>query len=326
MSLTGTMLEELLEITREGKPRENGITMATDDLGSLDGGLLAESADCIDYVKIGLGLPLMLERSWLLERVRRFHDLGIKVMSGGTLMEVAAQRGVVSQVLEGLKALEFDLVEVSDFAGGVTLETKRTIASKATQLSMDYIFEVGSRDGLPVSPGQTITKIQEALDLKSQKVVVEVPREGLAAGRVGYQREGWEVLDEVAGTFGPPKIIFESQQMQQLTALILEFGPTVNLAGLSLNDALVLEMQRLGLTFETLGLSRPLQSVEGSPASKFIYHLIRAEHPVDQATLCLRSGLPRRTVQAALSALVDGGLVRQVPDASDMRKHRYTIR
>ena len=100
----------------------------------------------------------------------------------------------------------------------------------------------------------------------------------------------------------------------------------MNLAGVPVDEVLVLEMQRLGLTVETLGLSRPLQSFDGSPAAKFIYHLIRTEHPIDQATLRLRSGLPRRTIQAALSSLVERGLVREVPDASDLRKHRYTVK
>ena len=67
-----------------------------------------------------------------------------------------------------------------------------------------------------------------------------------------------------------------------------------------MNDILLLEMQRLGLTTETLGVSPSAQSVDGSPAAKFIYHLIRAEHPIDQAALIQRSGLPKRTLQAGI--------------------------
>jgi len=85
-------------------------------------------------------------------------------------------------------------------------------------------------------------------------------------------------------------------------------------------------MQRLGLTIETLGVSPPVQNVQGSPAAKFVYHLIKLEHPIDQPTLIQRSGLPKRTLQAALSYLVDSGLVREVSDMSDLRRHKYTPR
>ncbi len=326
MQLSGRLVDEILEVAREGKPRENGITMASDQLGSIDRGLLEQSADYIDFVKVGLSLPLMVERSWLLERVHHFHDLGIKVMSGGTLIEVAVQKGVVPQVLGGLAELEFDAVEVSELAGGLPFETKQMIASKAAELSMEWVYEAGKRDRSLMSAGDTVSKVREALELKSRRVIVKVPKAGTSVGGGDAQREGtWDVLNEVAGTFGPPNLIFETGDMQQLSALVLEFGPAVNLAGVPMNEALILEMQRLGLTVETLGLSRPLQSFDGSPAAKFIYHLIRTEHPIDQPTLCLRSGLPRRTVQAALATLVEGGLVREVSDSSDLRRRRYTM-
>jgi len=327
MRLSGRLVDEILEAAREGKPRENGITIASDSLNSSDLGLLEQSADYIDIVKIGLSLPLMVERSWLLERVHHYHDLGVKVMSGGTLVEVAVQKGIVPQVLDGLGELEFDLVEVSELAGELSLQTKQMIASKASELSMEWVYEVGRRDRPLVSAGETISKIQEALNLKSHRVIIKVPKVGTGAGGGDTQREGtWDVLNEVAGTFGPPSLIFEAQEMRQLSVLVLEFGPTVNLAGVPLNEALVLEMHRLGLTVETLGLSRPLQSFEGPPAVKFVYHLVRTEHPIDQATLCLRSGLPRRTVQAALSTLVESRLVREVSDSSDLRRRSYTMR
>ena len=325
--MSGNLVDDVLGTAREGKPRENGITVASDLLRSVDSGLLEQIAEYIDVVKIGLGAPLVLERSRLLERIHRYHDLGIRVMCGGTSVEVAVQKGVVPQVLEGLRALGFDMIEVSEHAGKIPLEAKREIASSIAKLSMEYIFEVGSRDRPATSADSTIPRIREAFELKSRRVVVEVPQEDRRTVREDARGEiRWDVLDEVVGAFGPPNLIFETGRMGQLTALILEFGLTVNLAGVPLDDVLILEMERLGLTTETLGLSRPLQSFEGSPAAKFIYHLIRSEHPIDQATLGLRSGLPRRTVQAALNSLVGNGLVREVSDAADLRRHRYTIR
>ena len=89
------------------------------------------------------------------------------------------------------------------------------------------------------------------------------------------------------------RLIFEAPLESQLIALTLEFGPNVNLASVPVDDVLSLEMQRLGLTTETLGVAPPVQSVQGSPASKFVYHLIKSEHPIDQQTLIQSRGSPR---------------------------------
>jgi phosphosulfolactate synthase len=324
--MSGRMLDEVIEVNREGKPRLSGITVASDLFKAVDAGSLEESAEYIDFVKIGLSMPLIVERTKLLERIHRYHDLGIRVMSGGTLIEIAVQKGVVSQVLEGLRTFGFDMVEVSEFAGEMPLETKQKVVDSVLGHSMDFIFEVGRREKPETSTAYLISKIQEARQLKSRKVVVEIPTEGRNHGRMDGQGEiVWDVTNELAGTFGPPNLVFENRYVRHLTALILEFGPAVNLAGVPLDEVLFLETQRLGLSSETLGLARPVRSFEGSPAAKFVYHLIRTEHPIDQSTLCLRSGLPRRTVQAAISSLVEGGLVREVFDSSDLRRHRYTI-
>ena len=144
-----------------------------------------------------------------------------------------------------------------------------------------------------------------------------------------YNSQGeviWDTLNEIVGRFGPPNVVFEAPLESQRSALTLEFGPNVNLASVPVDEVLVLEMQRLGLTTETLGVSPPVQNVQGSPAAKFVYHLIKQEHPIDQPTLIQRSGLPKRTLQAALSYLVERGLVREVSDMSDLRRHKYTIK
>ncbi len=318
-------MDDLITTLRGGKPRENGLTIASDHFNPVDDELLEQAADWIDFVKIGLSAPLIVQKSKLLERIRRYHDLGIKVMSGGTLIEVAVQKGIVRQVLENLGELGFDTVEVSEFAGVIPIETKRGLLSDISRLSMEFIFEVGRRGKAMTSTGSLVSRIQEAFEFKSQKVMVEVPRDGRGAGLYDTGEEiAWDAVNEVAGKFGPPHLIFEAPRISQRIALILEFGPAVNLAGVSMDEVPTLEMQRLGLTTETLGLSRPLRSIEGSPAAKFVYLLIRTEHPIDQATLVQRSGLPRRTVQGALSYLVKNGAVREVADISDMRRHRYT--
>ena len=319
---------ELAPLSREGKPRDKGITIVSDTFGPLDRELLSTSSEFIDYVKLGQSLPLLIERSRLLERIRFYHDLGIRVMSGGTLIQAALKKKVLNQTLEKLRSVGFDLVEISESAGDIPSETKRDILSSITKLSMDYFFEVGRKDPRhTLSTAYMISKIQEAFELKSPKVVIEAGLEGAGVGFYDANGEvSWDSLNEIVGRFGPPSLIFEAPRVAQRTSLILEFGPNVNLGSILMSEILLLEMQRLGLTTETLGVSPSAQNVEGSPAAKFIYHLIRSEHPIDQATLIQRSGLPKRTLQAALSYLVEKGFVREISDLSDLRRHKYTPR
>ncbi len=312
---------------REGKPRDKGLTIVSDTVGHVEKGFLGHIAESIDYAKIGLSLPLILDRSILLERIRIYHDIGIKVMSGGTLLQVAIKKGILSQVLERLKTLGFDTVEVSESAMDISKELKGDIVHRISSLSMEYIFEVGKKDSRnPPSTSYLISKIEEAFDFKTSKVLIEA---GEGRGIGIYDSDGnisWDMLNELVGRFGPPNLIFEAPIKMQRIDLILEFGPGVNVAGLPLDDVMELEMQRLGLTTETLGLSPSVRNVEGSPAVKFVYHLIRTEHPIDQPTLIQKSGLPKRTLQAALSYLIEQGVVREVSDMSDLRRHKYTPR
>jgi phosphosulfolactate synthase len=318
----------LPNFSREGKPRDRGLTIISDTLAPFERGFIDQASEYIDYAKIGLSLPLVADRSRLIERVRYFHDLGIRVVSGGTLMQVAVKKGLVHEVLDRLRSLNFDTVEISESAINIPLETKRDIIEKTTSLSMEYMFEVGKKDPRSGQSAQyLISKIEEAIELKSSKVVIEAGEKGNGVGFFNENGEiSWDMLNDIVGRFGPPNLIFEAPGHSQRVGLILEFGPGVNLASVPIGDVLLLEMERLGLTTETLGLAPSVRSVDGSPASKFIYHLIKSEHPIDQAALIQKSGLPKRTLQAALSYLVDKGLVREVSDLSDLRKHKYTPR
>ncbi len=318
----------LSPIGREGKPRDKGLTLVSDRFEDINRSLLEQAADYVDYVKIGLSLPLILDRTKLVERIRYYHDIGIKVMSGGTLIQVAYKKHMATQALERLRALGFDTVEISESAADIPREAKEIIIDTIHKFSMDYMFEVGKKDQRRSSP-QTylISKIEEAFELKSPKVVLEAGESGAGVGIYNAQHEiDWDLLNEIVGKFGPPNLVFEAPLPTQRTNLILEFGPNVNLASVPMQDILLLEMERLGLTTETLGVAPPVQNVQGSPASKFVYHLIKTEHPIDQPTLIQRSGLPKRTLQAALSYLVEKGFVREISDMSDLRRHKYTPR
>ena len=135
-----------LALEREGKPRDKGLTFAIDRMGVLNRELLQQSAEYVDYVKIGLSYPLLLDRTKLIERIRFYHDIGLKVQSGGTLIQVAYKKRILSQVLERLHSLGFDTVEISESATDIPRDAKEEIVNTLKRLSMDYVFEVGRND------------------------------------------------------------------------------------------------------------------------------------------------------------------------------------
>jgi len=87
----------------------------------------------------------------------------------------------------------------------------------------------------------------------------------------------------------------------------------------------MLEGRRLGLVSETMGVGRPIEPLQGSPAVKFVYHLIRSNQRIDQETLVEISSLPKRTVQAALASLIGDGHLSETRDIDDSRRKKYSV-
>src|SRR3989454_6525120 len=157
--MNGRLLDELITATRSSKPRDTGLTIASDSFSPIEDEVLEQTAEYIDYVKFGLSAPLLIEKSKLLERVSRYHDLGISVVSGGTLIEIAVQRGITLQMLERLSALGFDMIEISESAGGITLGKEGPILDEISKLSMGYIFVVTWKDsGREKSPASMFSQ------------------------------------------------------------------------------------------------------------------------------------------------------------------------
>src|SRR2546427_9834045 len=136
------LLDELITATRSSKPRDTGLTIASDSFSPIEDEVLEQTAEYIDYVKFGLSTPLLIEKSKLLERVSRYHDLGISAVSGGTLIEIAVQRGITLQMLERLRALGFDMIEISESAGGIPVEGKGKGLDGRSKLSLGVLCEV----------------------------------------------------------------------------------------------------------------------------------------------------------------------------------------
>ncbi len=248
------MTMDLLDLPdRAAKPREQGITHVLDrglSVGDAEG-LLEVAGESIDLVKLGWGTALVtgnLER-----KLERYRTSGIPVVLGGTLTELAIAQGRLDQLVDWIRELGLEHIEISD--GTITMPHEEKLglierfASEFTVLS-----EVGSKDDTRImAPYRWVELIQKELEAGAWKVIAEA-RE---SGNVGIFRHDGEVrmglIDEIAHAVPPNRILFEAPRKEQQVWFVRRFGPNVNLGNIVPEDVVSLETIRLGLRSDTAG-------------------------------------------------------------------------
>jgi phosphosulfolactate synthase len=287
---------------------------------------LSEIAQYVDTVKIGWGLPILVDEKWLDHRIKFYHSLGVTVSTGGTLLEIAAARGKSSTMIDRAKEIGFDIIEISEGVISLSTTQKRNLVEAVKSAGLECRIEVGRKDPKnQLSLEETVDKMNEALDLNPSIVILESRESGRGVGI--YDQNGdikWDWVNKISSEFETNSIMFEAPIETQQTGLIIHFGPNVNLGNVAFTSIAPLESQRLGLRGDTFGVTRPQRKFSGSPAEKFIYHVIKNYQPIDQTTLIQVTDLPRRTVQNALVRLEKHGIVRANIDTRDSRRRVYT--
>jgi phosphosulfolactate synthase len=242
---------------RATKPREHGITHVLDrglSIAEIDG-LIEVAGGAVDIVKLGWGTALATAN--LTPKLARYSDHGIPVVLGGTLTELAIRQDRVEAMVAWLAQLGISNIEVSD--GTIELEHERKLAL-IERLARDFrVFsEVGSKDAAKImAPYRWVELIRAELDAGAWKVIAEA-RE---SGTVGLYRADGEprmgLIDEIAHSIDPQRLIFEAPLKEQQVFLIKRFGGDVNLGNIAPGDVLSLETLRLGLRSDTLDSVHP---------------------------------------------------------------------
>ena len=301
---------------RSKKPRDKGITMALDKLGSpLECLGLEYRAPYIDYVKIGWGLPLLLSDEHLRERVSRYHEHDVDVGLSGTLMELAAVKGDVRRLFDEAWSIGFNIVEISAGIVDIPLNERLEYAAYARDMGFKVTFEVGKKDPrrrLPLK--DVIAEIRAALE---SGVVWKVVIEGREFGRdscifddEGELKSDW--FSALISVFRPEDLVFEAPLMKQQVELIKRLGPNVNIGNVRMEDILSLESLRLGIRGDTFLIRSRERIVGGSPSEKFVLYVLRHFGPMSSSEIKKRTGLPSRTIYKALKNLKSKGLVEQL--------------
>jgi len=246
------MPRDLLELPqRSAKPRESGLTHVLDrglSLVDIDG-LIEVTGGAVDIVKLGWGTGIVSEN--LEAKIARYLELGIPVVFGGTLTELALAQDRLERLLDLIRSLGLRHIEISDgtitLAHHAKLELIKRLAQEFVVLS-----EVGSKDDTRImAPYRWVELIESELEAGAWKVIAEARESGTS----GIFRHDGEVrmglIDEIAHAIPVDRLIFEAPRKDQQVWFVRRFGPDVNLGNIAPDDVLSLETIRLGLRSDT---------------------------------------------------------------------------
>jgi phosphosulfolactate synthase len=256
---------QFLELpSRAGKPRTQGLTHVLDKgmpLHTLEA-LLEHAAEYIDVVKVGWGIGYIDKD--LARRALLCRQASVSLCLGGTLLEVAAGRGVVPELARWAQSAGVGALEVSNGLMAMTVRRKRALIR---DLSSDFeIFaETGAKDDkVEVSASDWVEEMEGDLEAGARYVIAE----GRESGTVGlYRPDGsprTQLVEAIAAHLPTGQVIFEAPTKAQQTWLVRRLGPDVGLGNVNPDEALALETLRLGLRADTADL---LPAMDRAPST-----------------------------------------------------------
>jgi phosphosulfolactate synthase len=251
--------------TREGKPRDRGLTHVIDkglNLREIEG-LFDTAGEYVDIVKLGWGTSYVTNN--LEKKIALYRSFQTPVVCGGTLFEAVYGQSKMDEFKRWLEHYRFSHVEISDGTLEIPREQKLELI---TDFARDFVVlsEVGSKDSeVNIAPYLWVLWIKEELDAGAWKVIAE-GREGGTAGiyrPTGEMRTG--LVDEIAHEVDVADLIFEAPSKGSQAWFVKQFGPAVNLGNIPPDEVIPLETLRLGLRADTL--REVLLDDERTPAS-----------------------------------------------------------
>lgn len=320
------MLDDLFKERVDGKkPRQEGITLTVDKLESFDRENFEILAAFIDQIKIYNTYPLLISNDLLQKRISYYHDFDIKVSTGSTLTEYAISENSLENYIKECAKMGFDIIEIGENNIDIDIEKKKKISNSILSADLNFNWKIGKKDPRhQVGIDNTLMRIEDVIKIGAKKVVLEA-NEGISVGI--YDQNGsviWNYVAALTAKYPPNTFIFEAPLPTQQSALIAEFGQRVNLAEINIDNVASVESQRRGfLSKSSFGMSFSQKEIGGSPASKFIYYLIKTKSPIEQSDLIGITHLPRRTVQSAIEDLKNQGFIIERNSLDDSRRKVY---
>lgn len=248
-------MEGIYPMVTDGRtepPREIGLTMVI-DMGSG----IKETQDFLDYagryidiLKISSGTAALYPERILRRKLELCHEYGIETEAGGSHFEVANWKGRVEKYFDHLLNLGFSVVEIADGHLPLEEDVRFNAICAAKSIGLKVATEVGKK--LPSenikAPG-IVEQIGNDLRTGADYVIIEGKASGMDVGIFDEQGNlnEKELEEIISGAADLDKIIWEAPLRLQQQALILRFGPNVNLGNIFPKEVYPLELMRNGL-------------------------------------------------------------------------------
>ena len=236
---------------RSNRPRENGLTMMMDKgLGIREAeDFLASNAEHTDIIKLGFGTSIITPN--VSDKIKLYHENGMKVYTGGTLFEAFAIRSQLDDYKKYLNKIGLEMVEISDGSINMDHDDKCNIIFEFSK-EFRVISEVGSKDAnVDISSDNWLKWMQNELSAGSWKVIAEAREGGNAGICDGNGGIKSELIDEITSQIAIDKILWEAPKKNQQIWFINKFGANVNLGNIAPDGVIPLECLRLGLRGDT---------------------------------------------------------------------------
>jgi phosphosulfolactate synthase len=236
---------------RSAKPRKDGLTMVMDKgLSTGEATNLADVAShLIDFIKLGFGTSAVSRG--LEEKIKVYHDAGIRVYLGGTLFEAFLIRGLQEDYLRLTERLNLDTIEVSDGSMSLPHDKKCEIIRKLSGVCT-VISEVGSKDAnVHLEHSAWISQMQDELSAGAFRVIAEARESGTVGIFNASGKTETDLIDEIIKVVPQDSIIWETPLKPQQVWFIKKFGANVNLGNIPSNEVIATETLRLGLRGDT---------------------------------------------------------------------------
>ena len=245
-------------ITRDTKPRKNGITMLLDKgIGLNQATDLMQAADYIDLIKLGWATPCMLSEDILAKKIALYKDNNIMVGNGGTLLEIVNQQNKTELFFKYCRKTGIEVIEVSNGVTDITLSEKAEIIRAAKHMGLNVVSEIGKKDpaeDMGLSLEKRLFEAKNDIMAGADYVIIEAREAGRGIGvydDVG--RLKGKMAEKLVEEIGLDNIMFEAPKKSQQAGLILLFGNSVNLGNIRPEDVIPLETLRRGIRGDTFG-------------------------------------------------------------------------
>jgi phosphosulfolactate synthase len=250
---------------RTKKPRKTGITMVIlEDVINLGVKYIEPFQELVDRVKL-LDIFWHHDMSVVEKAIIAFREMDMNVSMGGTVFEVAKAQGSIKKMIQLLRELGINEVEIENHALGFTSQEMKDEVKMFKDEGFQVIGELGkkwwwndptrvSRDLISVE--KTLEQALGLIEAGADYIYWEGMIVRSLIGPQLENRRGQKQLIEVANQVDPEKMIFElwdcrnQPNLPLIAWLVKEFSPNVNLANIWPRDVKLVEWIRHGIFYE----------------------------------------------------------------------------